>query len=276
MMDVETAARPSASYEELRHERGFTLVRSDLAAALLRSARGAADPFEYPFRTTGEIGGGRRPLVRVELEGVGVAAIHKVLRRGGWLGGLLGERAMPGRARREAQVAAVLARARVPCVGLLAIRATLDALVPWCARIEILTEPVERAVDLRDFLAGGAGNPARRRIVARTGEVVAAMHDAGVFHVDLNLRNLLVEPGGEVLLLDFGASRIGEVSAGDRAANLARLWRSCVKLGLAGGAVSRCDAARFVRAYSPGNWRDTFRRARDRFDRSIAFHRLFW
>lgn len=279
MSDAATATRPSAEYRELRSERGFTLVREDLAAALARTNHGSMDPFEYRFAILGHVGGGRKPLSRVELEGSGVRAIHKVLRRGGWLGGILGERALPSRARREAEVVATLSRAAVPCVGLLAIRAVRDRWLPWLARIELLTEPVDDAVDLFEyFFATDAarGGKSHRRMLTRAGQVVAAMHRAGVFHVDLNLRNLLVAPGGEVLLLDFGASRIGELSLDERAANLARLWRSCVKRRLDQTRISRTDVMRFVRGYDPRAAHEVWRRAARRFERTIGFHRWLW
>lgn len=277
MADSATAPQPSAAYLELRHPRGFTLVREDFAAALLRTERGVADPFEYPFLVRGQIGGGRRPLRRIELEGAGFVAVHKVLRRGGAFGAWLGERAMPSRARREAEVVATLARAAVPCVGLLAIRASRSPFLPWLARIELLTEPVEGGIDLLTFLGSGNCSGRRRRhVLERAGSVVAAMHDAGVFHVDLNLRNLLVTPTDGVLLLDFGASRLGRVDSSDRARNLARLLRSAVKNGLLRRSISRADMLRFLRGYGQRESRKWWALAFAEFRRTITLHRAGW
>lgn len=277
MADSATAPQPSATFLELRHPRGFTLVREDFAAALRRTERGDADPFEYPFVVRGEIGGGRRPLKRIELEGAGFGAVFKVLRRGGVFGAWLGERALPSRARREAAVVATLARAAVPCVGLLAIRASRSTFPPWLARIELLTEPVEGGIDLLRFVGSCERSGRRRRhVLEHAGSIVAAMHDAGVFHVDLNLRNLLVTPADGVLLLDFGASRLGRVDAADRAENLARLLRSAVKNQLLGRSISRGDMLRFLRGYAPHEPRKWWSLVLADFRRTIGFHRAGW
>jgi 3-deoxy-D-manno-octulosonic acid kinase len=268
--------RPAPDYRELRHQRGFTLVRADLAAALERGAASNPDPFAYRFRELATLGGGRRPLSVVELEGAGVKVVHKRLRRGGILGGLLGERASAARARQEVAVVRTLEAANVPVVALLAARATHDALLPFLAKIDLLVEPIDGAVDLLRFLTTSRTESHRRAVIERAGAVVAAMHAAAVFHVDLNLRNLLVTPQHGVVLLDFGASRIGELSDSDRAANLARLWRSCVKRGLARTCVSRSDVLRFLRGYDRQRARDWFHRARRASERTIRFHRLLW
>ena len=63
-----------------------------------------------------------------------------------------------------------------------------------------------------------------------------AMHEAGVVHADLNLRNLLVSPGGDgapdtVSVIDLDRSPLASTPPGDRArrANLDRMMRSLRK-----------------------------------------------
>jgi 3-deoxy-D-manno-octulosonic acid kinase len=61
------------------------------------------------------------------------------------------------------------------------------------------------------------------------------MHDAGISHPDLNLRNLLiVDPSAEVVVIDFDRARVfdGSAPASARARNLRRLARSARKLGI--------------------------------------------
>jgi hypothetical protein len=110
---------------------------------------------------------------------------------------------------------------------------------------------------------------------------VRALHDAGIEHADLNLRNiLLVEervfgraPGASaaesaaaefralVIDLDRARARAGPLDERRRRANLLRLYRSAAKLSaLDGWRLSRADALRFGRAYF-GEDRVALRRA---------------
>lgn len=59
---------------------------------------------------------------------------------------------------------------------------------------------------------------------------VLAMHNAGVWHADLNAYNILVNDQGQVWLIDFDKGKQMPMTRGRRADNLARLRRSLVKL----------------------------------------------
>jgi 3-deoxy-D-manno-octulosonic acid kinase len=72
------------------------------------------------------------------------------------------------------------------------------------------------------------------------GQVLRRFHDAGVYHADLNIRNMLVGADGEVCLLDFDRGRRREPGAW-RQQNLQRLERSIHKICRITGA--RFDAA---------------------------------
>ncbi len=83
------------------------------------------------------------------------------------------------------------------------------------------------------------GTPEQRTVLGlrAAGEQIRKMHEAGVAHPDLNLRNLLVAEGGGdrmpvVYLLDFDRAWVypGSVPAGRRARELLRLARSAQKL----------------------------------------------
>ena len=63
----------------------------------------------------------------------------------------------------------------------------------------------------------------------RAGNVIKEMHNAGIFHADLQLRNILVE-NDTVLLIDFdNASVHSKLSLLQRQRNLLRLKRSFIK-----------------------------------------------
>ena len=57
-----------------------------------------------------------------------------------------------------------------------------------------------------------------------------SFHDAGVWHADLNARNILLDADDEIFLVDFDRARFtpGRAVAGGR--NLARLKRSLLKI----------------------------------------------
>lgn len=48
-----------------------------------------------------------------------------------------------------------------------------------------------------------------RQIMGSLVDALAAVHDKAIFHLDIKPANVLVEPGGRVVLIDFGAARQG-------------------------------------------------------------------
>ncbi|MFG6158585.1 3-deoxy-D-manno-octulosonic acid kinase [Halomonas sp. 1390] len=69
-------------------------------------------------------------------------------------------------------------------------------------------------------------------LLERVGATVRRFHDAGLDHVDLNARNLLIDPEGRVWLIDLDRCRLRRPGRW-QAANLARLQRSFEKFGAA-------------------------------------------
>ena len=70
-------------------------------------------------------------------------------------------------------------------------------------------------------------------LLKRVGATIRRFHDAGLDHVDLNVRNLLIDPQGKVWLIDLDRCRLRP--KGDwQARNLERLERSLAKHEAAG------------------------------------------
>lgn len=61
------------------------------------------------------------------------------------------------------------------------------------------------------------------------GEVIATFHQQGVFHADLNIKNILQDNSGKFWLIDFDRARIQTPSSNWQNANLKRLKRSFEK-----------------------------------------------
>lgn len=89
-------------------------------------------------------------------------------------------------------------------------------------RADILIERIRGAKDMVALLKQGALAP---EVWHKIGQTVRQLHDAGVYHADLNSHNLLLDKEGKVWVIDFdkGAIRTpGEWRKG----NLERLLRS--------------------------------------------------
>jgi len=119
---------------------------------------------------------------------------------------------------------------------------------------------------------------AKRKIIRSAGFLLRKFHQAGFFHADLQLKNLLVTDG-KVLLIDFDRSyRKPSLSTGERVKNLLRLDRSVDKWKRYGLPVSLRDRWRFFLAYAEDDKeiRETLRRALRTYSIRSFFHRLRW
>ena len=68
---------------------------------------------------------------------------------------------------------------------------------------------------------------------------ILKMHDAGVWHADLNAFNILLDDAGHVWLIDFDRGRVRDMAPRLRNANLARLRRSLCKVSPEGDAFAQ-------------------------------------
>ena len=64
----------------------------------------------------------------------------------------------------------------------------------------------------------------------RIGKCIRQFHDAGVWHADLNARNIMLDDQAKVFLIDFDRARLTPGKAVNGEGNLKRLNRSLVKL----------------------------------------------
>ncbi|SDI92736.1 3-deoxy-D-manno-octulosonic acid kinase [Billgrantia gudaonensis] len=89
----------------------------------------------------------------------------------------------------------------------------------------LITVRIPGAHALADLLIA---DEADDELLHRVGATIRRFHDAGLDHVDLNARNLLVDREGKVWMIDFDRCRLQP--PGDwQQANLERLHRSLVK-----------------------------------------------
>ncbi len=96
-------------------------------------------------------------------------------------------------------------------------------------RADLIVRRIESSRTLAELLREGRCDPA---LMARIGGVLAAFHERGVYHADLNAHNVLLA-GDNVYLIDFDRGTLRRQGIEWQLANLARLRRSLLKLGAA-------------------------------------------
>jgi len=94
----------------------------------------------------------------------------------------------------------------------------------------------------------------KREIIDSLAEAIRKMHSSGIYHADLNIKNILIQNVGEkirVYLLDFDRSKIKDrLTLRDRLNNLARFNRSCQKWG---APITSTDKLRLFLSYFKGD-----------------------
>jgi 3-deoxy-D-manno-octulosonic acid kinase len=208
-----------------------------------------------------------RLFARAPVRGRGAApsvavnpAIDMVLRRyrhGGLLGSLTGSLYLgPGRALAELQVAvrAEALGAPVPHVLCLVLWPVLGPF--WSALIGTREERgLQHLLELAQQLEPAQ---ARAALAREVGQAVRRLHDAGVEHRDLQLRNVLAAPEPSagprrIVVIDLDGARYHPrrgVPVRLRAANLGRLTRSVIKNGLWDRRIGEREAAAFMEGYT--------------------------
>lgn len=115
----------------------------------------------------------------------------------------------------------------------------------------LLTARIGDGTPLADLLIERGGEEALWR---RTGRCIRRFHEQGVVHADLNARNILLDAGGAVFLIDFDRARIRKGDNRASAANLSRLRRSLDKLWPASSRAAFIPAwETLMSAYRRGN-----------------------
>jgi tRNA A-37 threonylcarbamoyl transferase component Bud32 len=119
-----------------------------------------------------------------------------------------------------------------------------------------LSLEVPHAMDLIQYFNGIEAIPSRenisskRKTIRSAGLLIRQFHQAGFFHGDLQLKNILAV-GDQLLLIDFDRSyRKPTLSVKERMKNLLRLNRSVEKWRRLGLPITRTDRWRFFLAYA--------------------------
>ena len=168
-----------------------------------------------------------------------VEVVVRRSRHGGALAALTGELFRAPRAAHELAVSLRLSRLGVPTPKIVAY-----ALYPAFAglwRCDVMTERL-RGADFPEAWRGAAGDAQRIAILDALAQLLRTLQDAGAFHADLNLKNVLVVPGArmptayalDVDRVQFGVRGDTRIAGRNfaRVMRSAKKWRNRWKLGL--------------------------------------------
>ena len=143
-----------------------------------------------------------------------------------------------------------------------------------------LSLELPRAMDLIQYFNEIEAPPSRenisskRKMIRSLGFLIRQFHQAGFFHGDLQLKNILVA-GDQLLLIDFDRSyRKSTLSVKERLRNLLRLNRSVEKWRRFGLPITRTDRLRFFLAYAGNDIK--IREAMEKTFRTYSLRFLFY
>jgi len=250
-----------AGFTEIEERGARLIVRDDLAAAVRRALGPLYQAWsriaQRRFTTMGRAG-----VVSIPLgQGLPAMFVRRYF-RGGAFGRFnrnlyLG----PGRAVTELAVSEAARRGGLRTARVIGVLLTRVWGPFW--RLAIMTEEIAGSEDIIHYCCRLSEYPpetaaVEKRIVLReAARQIRRMHDLGIYHADLHVKNLLVRrrPTGEtqVFVVDFDrAAMTGPLGPDERFRNLRRLAESVRKVRVVSAAISEWDRVRFLREYLAG------------------------
>jgi 3-deoxy-D-manno-octulosonic acid kinase len=274
--------------------REWRIIRADCEAAVdyLFSAR-------YNTADSGTVRGrGSYPVARIKTSaGKEIEVIIRAYRRGGLAGLVLPD--MFTDARRPLEELALTEKGRVDGVALPEIIGLqMKWVAPFFYRARIAVKKIPDTITLNETLLSFAkegGNhkelyAKKRSLIAALVKSVRQLHNAGINHRDLNIRNILIKRAGldftaYIIDLDKSACEPGPKGLGfdKRIDNLIRLNRSLSKMLFKSGllfkeVLSQTDRRRFLESYLQGEGitRERKRAIINACLRRIGLHKWWW
>jgi len=240
---------------EVREEGWVSLVEADLAPALLAGGLlglAAASAVSPASSSTAPVG--RAPHGRLHAAGTPDVIVRRYC-HAGLLAPLTGDRFFSSdRFKNEFEIGRAAWAAGLPTARPVAVGWRSSGLF---TRGFIATLVIPAARDLLDLFARPSAEPVRVAAARACAQAVRRLHDAGVVHADLHLKNLLVgeapdgKPGGAAWVIDLDLAQRLEapLPLAPRVSNLARLYRSVEKHRRLGLAIGDAEVEAFCEAY---------------------------
>lgn len=220
---------------------GYTVIRQDRVTLIFRADEPQLARLACMPRLHGRSSGlaGRAEMLIIEPDMVVRPLVH-----GGLFRAITGWRFLsPSRSLRELRAGLLLESRGIPTPEILAIRITRRGLF---LQIEVVTRLIPDSMDLLAYLEGNPDDT--RECLRRAGALIRRMHDIGVYHADLHVKNMLIGADSELYVLDLDrAFRFSRMPGFLRRMNLKRFMRSLEKWRRAG------------RICLPGGWKLSLR-----------------
>jgi len=160
-------------------------------------------------------------------------------------------------------------------------------------KFRLVTREITESIDLIELLLNSGENQLfgqKKEIINELAKAVNDMHNVGIYHADLHLKNVLVKygPGGgvQVYIIDLDKSRQYEkISFQSKMKNILRLDRSVVKLRRKNRElfskafpVSKTDRVRFLKKYIELDSESVkpLRHYIQSYNNTHALHKLWW
>ena len=240
---------------------------------------------------------GRGHCLAVDLNGMDGRVVIRRYRHGGFLGVIVGDLFW----NHSRPLNELLVSEKALKMGLMTTRTVAvikhNTLFPFF-KAEMVTEEITDAFDLVCYikdnkLADVNLHNKKKEIICEAAIAVRKMHEIGIYHGDLHLKNILLkeEQSGKVCIyiMDFDKSTLHKsLSLAQRMKNLYRLDRSVEKLATlmkkqhdtqaASFPISRADRVRFFREYmrgysgNDGEWRQLIKSGFSNY----KLHKLRW
>ena len=213
-------------------------------------------------------------------------AVVRHYERGGIFGRFLGDSYL-GEKRffQEVRVSEWARGHSVPTAQVLAVRSERAGLFSY--RGDLITREIVGSEDLDRYLNSvrknaRPGTYRRKEVIRSIALLLQTMHRSGLYHADLNLKNVVIQVTGAVVnsyVIDLDRARvIRPLGSRRRIRNLLRLYRSLDKQGYLDEVVGTRDLMEFVRAYC-GEDRDLLRLCKEVMRKDmwlLRFHRAGW
>ncbi|HHO76957.1 MAG TPA: hypothetical protein ENN05_11120 [Deltaproteobacteria bacterium] len=154
--------------------------------------------------------------------------VARTLTHGGLFGHIAGPRFLStARSMRELEVSAFLTSEGVPTPEILAVRIIRKGIFH---HISVISRLVSDSVDLLTYLQEHSGDRFSLTIFEQTGDLIRRIHESGVYHADLHIKNILLDKNLLPWILDldkaYRFSRLGFIL---RRKTMNRFIHSCRK-----------------------------------------------
>jgi tRNA A-37 threonylcarbamoyl transferase component Bud32 len=271
-----------SSFSMIKKGKTLLLIKEGYKDFLIQEGIENIETFLEKYRETSHFLQGRILHPSIPLRG-GERMVLRRYSHGGLLRAFFRDLYLLGsRAFREVVLTEEIRSAEIPTIQ--AIGAIHQRTFFLLYRAYFLSLEVPDAIDLIQYLEGIELHPSRenlshkRKTIRSVGLLLQKFHQAGFFHGDLQLKNILLARD-QPLLIDFDRSyRKDLLSIRERTRNLLRLNRSAEKRRRQGLPITRTDCCRFFQAYAGDNLeiRQAIKKALRTYSARLFFHRLGW